>query len=113
MPKEQAQLCEEIVTGVTDDPLVELVLEATACASEPVAWRLYSRRLDREIWLARDADVARALDQDGGRGGLPMVLAADLEQLRALDDRRVNDLLDTLAAFPGARLADLEPEGGA
>jgi hypothetical protein len=59
--------------------LPDVVMQATVCAPEPAAWRLYSRRLDRELWVARDADAARALDQDGVRGGLPVVLAADLE----------------------------------
>jgi hypothetical protein len=36
------------------------------------------------------------------------VLAADLDRLRQVDTARLNDLLDTLAVFPGARV--VEPE---
>jgi hypothetical protein len=90
--------------------LARLVLQAVAYTPDPAAWLLYSRRLDRELWVARDAAAAAHLDRDGARGGLPVVLAADLEQLRSFDDRRLNDLLDVPTLFPGARLAQLEPE---
>src|SRR5262245_3763195 len=86
--------------------LADLVVQATVCTPEPAAWRLYSRRLDRELWVARDADTARALDQDRARAGLPVVLAADLERLRGFDGGRLHELLDTVAVFPGARIAD-------
>jgi hypothetical protein len=92
------------------DRLAHLIVEATACPPEPCAWRLYSRRLDRELWVTRDAQAAAQLDRDGARVGLPVVVAADLEQLRSFDDRSLNDLLDVLTFFPGARLAQLEPE---
>jgi hypothetical protein len=90
--------------------LAQLVLQVVACTPDPAAWRLYSRRLDRELWLARDAEAAAALDADGARGGLPVVLADDLERLRDFDDRRLNDLLDVLIHFPGARIAELDPK---
>jgi len=92
------------------DGLAQLVLEATAYTPEPVAWRLFARRLDRELWVVRDVEAAAELDQDGVRAGLPVVLAADLERWRAFDDQRLRDLLDVLAAFPGSRLAALDPE---
>ena len=92
------------------DQLAQLVLQAVACTPDPAAWRLYSRRLDRELWVARDTTSANELDGDGVRGDLPVVLADDLERLRELDDRRLNNLLDVLIQFPGARLAELDPE---
>jgi hypothetical protein len=92
------------------DQLAQLVVQAVACTPDPAAWRLYSRRLDRELWVARDAEAATALDADGARAELPVVLADDLERLRAFDDRRLNDLLDVVTHFPGARLAQLDPE---
>jgi hypothetical protein len=92
------------------DQLARLVLDAVACSPRVVAWRLYSRRLDRELWIARDAAAAAALEADGARAGLPVILADDLERLRAFDDRRLNDLLDVVTHFPGARLAQLDPE---
>jgi hypothetical protein len=87
-----------------------LVVEATICAPEASAWRLYSRRLDRELWLVRDLEAAAELDRDGVRQGLPVVLAGDLSQLRSFDDQRLGDFLDLLAVFPGSRVAQLEPE---
>jgi hypothetical protein len=92
------------------DQLAQLVLQAVACTPDPVAWRLYSRRLERELWLARDTEAAAALDTDGARAGLPVVLADDLEHLRDVDDRRLNDLLDVLVHFPGARIVELDLE---
>jgi len=92
------------------DQLARLILRTTACAPEPSAWRLYSRRLDRELWLARDTEAAAALDADGARAGLPVVLADDLEHLRDFDDQRLRDLLEALTVFPGARVAVLDPE---
>jgi hypothetical protein len=92
------------------DQLAPLVVQAVACIPDAAAWRLYSRRLDRELWVARDATAATALDADGARAGLPVVLADDLERLRNLDDQRLQDLLEALAVFPGARIAALEPE---
>jgi hypothetical protein len=92
------------------DQLAQLVLQAVACTPDPAAWRLYSRRLDRELWVARDTTSANELDGDGVRGDLPVVLADDLERLRELDERRLNNLLDVLIHFPGARLAELDPE---
>jgi hypothetical protein len=104
---ERARLAAEVTGG---DRLAQLVVEATACTPEPCAWRLRSRRLERELWLARDAEAAAQLDADGARDGLPVLLADDLERLRDFDDRRLNDLLDVLIHFPGARIADLDPE---
>jgi hypothetical protein len=93
------------------DQLAQLVLQAVACtSSEPTAWRLYSRRLDREFWVARDAATAAVLDADGIRAEKPVVLADDLERLRDFDDQRLRDLLDALAVFPGARIAAVDPE---
>src|SRR5262245_47685021 len=44
------------------DQLAQLVVQAVACTPDPVAWRLYSRRLDRELWVARNAETAAQLD---------------------------------------------------
>jgi hypothetical protein len=91
--------------------LAQLVLQVVACTPDPAAWRLYSRRLNRELWVARDGEAAAQLKHDGVRGGLPVVLATDLERLRSFDDHRLSDLLDVLAIFPaGTRLAELDPE---
>jgi hypothetical protein len=90
------------------DQVAQLVLHAVACTPAPAAWRLYSRRLDRDLWVARDIEAATALD--GARAGLPVVLADDLERLRDFDDQRLNDVLEALALFPGTRLSKLDPK---
>jgi hypothetical protein len=95
---------------VAGDQLARLVLGAVACTPDVVAWRLYSRRLDTQLWVARDAVAVAALDVDGVRAGLPVVLADDLARLRDFDDQRLRDLLEVLAVFPGARIASLDPE---
>lgn len=87
-----------------------LVVDAVLATPEPAAWRLWSHRLERELWVARDAAVAAQLDRDGVRDGLPVVLGCDLERLRSFDDKRLSAVLDVLALFPGARLAQLDPE---
>jgi hypothetical protein len=104
---DRGRLAAEAAAG---DQLAQLVIQAVACSPGPVAWRLYSRRVNRELWVARDATAAIELDGDGVRDDLPVVLADDLERLRELDDRRLNNLLDVLIQFPGARLAELDPE---
>src|SRR5262245_44215435 len=90
----------------TPDPLA-LTLRAAVGRPGAWAWRVYSQRLGRELWIARDADMVRALEQDGARAGLPVVLNDDFERLETLDDRRLHQVLDALASSPGARLADL------
>jgi hypothetical protein len=92
------------------DQLAHLVVQAVACAPGVVAWRVYSRRADRQLWVARDVEASAALDADGARAGLPVVLADDLERLRDFDDHRLKHCLDVLMHFPGARLAELDPE---
>jgi hypothetical protein len=62
------------------------------------------------LWVARDIKAATELDRDGARNGRPVVLAGDLERLRDFDDHRLSDLLDVLRHFPGATIAELDPE---
>jgi hypothetical protein len=80
-----------------------------APAGEPCAWRIYSNRVARELWVIADADALA--DLGDARAGLPCVLAADVERLRSMDDAMLARVLDVLAAFPGARVAAvLRPE---
>jgi hypothetical protein len=71
--------------------------------AEPHAWRLYSRRLGRELWVYRDPEALGALERDG-LDGLPAVHGDDLPQLRAFTDRRLADVLDALAVWAGSRV---------
>jgi len=77
----------------------------------PCAWRLWSNRLQRELWICRDAGALAELEGDDARGGLPVVLADDLERLRDLDDAIMHAVLDICAAWPGCRMVDALPEG--
>jgi hypothetical protein len=102
-PGERQRLHAEAASG---DPLAAAIVAAVACAPEACAWRLYSPRLGRELWVVRDLEALRALEHDGLEG-LPAVHGDDLERFRTLDDQRLADVLDALAVFPGARIADL------
>jgi len=98
------------------DQLAAMILRAvlTPPATAPCAWRLYSRRLDREVWIVKNTAALAELVADDARGGLPIVMADDLAPLRRLDDLTLNAVLDTCARWPRARVADalVGHEGG-
>ncbi len=73
---------------------------------EPCAWRVFSRRVDRELWLCRDLAALADLQHDGFDGP-PAMLVADVERLRTMNDTMLHRVFDALAVFPGARLADV------
>jgi hypothetical protein len=85
-------------TEATPDPL-RLEWRSSALERPGWAWRLYSRTLGIELWLVADAEAARTLDQAGMRAGLPVLLAADLDQFCATSPTAsLRARLDTLAA---------------
>jgi hypothetical protein len=106
-PREHAHLKDK---SAARDHLAEMMLRAVACVPEPFAWRLYSQRLDRELWVCRDARVLAELEADTAREGLPIILADDLERLRGLDDLPLHAVLDCAAQWPGTRVVDAVPE---
>jgi len=106
-PRERARLEDESAAG---NHLAEMMLRAVACVPEPCAWRLYSHRLDRELWVCRDARALAELEADTARNGLPVILADDLERLRGLDDLTLHAVLDCAAQWPGTRVVDAVPE---
>lgn len=90
------------------DPSASAMLTGTLVpADEACAWRVYSHRLHRELWIARDEDALRELIADGALEGLPAIAVADVEKLRELDDTMLGKVLDVCAAMPGARVADV------
>lgn len=91
-----------------DDVLAGAIVQAVACAPEPCAWKLYSKKLERALWVARDMAAVADLPADG----LPVVLADDLDRLRGWTDQRLAAVLEALAVFPGARLADVADVAG-
>lgn len=81
---------------------------ATMADGEVAAWRLYSSRLDVELWLVRDLEALAALQADGAVGELPVVLADELPALRGRDDEDLRRLLTAKQVFgPTTRLNDL------
>jgi hypothetical protein len=50
------------------------------------AWRIYSHRLHRELWLYRDDDALGELIADGALVGLPALHLEDVARLRGMDD---------------------------
>jgi hypothetical protein len=96
-----------------EDHPAEMILSAVMAQENapPCAWRLFSRCLDRELWVVRDVDALADLMADGAVDGLPVVLADELPHLRHLDTVTLGAILDTKIAFgPGTRVVDLEPE---
>ena len=69
---------------------------------EPVAWRLYSRLLDRQLWLARDPGTAAELAAEFP--GMAVLTIAEVSQLAGKPPELLRAVLDTKAAFPEARL---------
>ena len=77
-----------------------LVLEAR---QEWIAVRLYSRRLDRELWLARDKRTAAELrTQLPGLPDVPVLTFAEVPRLAGKPTERLQAILDVLAKFPDA-----------
>jgi hypothetical protein len=95
------------VEPTPSDPLASTLTATVAvpAAADPVAWRLYSHRLGRELWVVADVQALAELERDG-LGGLPVILGDDLEHLRPLDDATLDALLDVTATWPGTRVAD-------
>jgi hypothetical protein len=83
-------------TEDTPDPL-QLELQEARGTPRQWCWRVYSRRLGRVLWIARDQDAARALLVEGDRE-VPVLFPDDLDDLRDVDDRRLHARLDELAA---------------
>jgi len=82
----------------TPDPL-ELKLVRALGRPGQWCWKVYSDRLDRVLWIARDAASAALLIQSADE---PVLFQDDLDDLESLapdvDDRRLNARLDALAA---------------
>ena len=83
------------------------------CMPAPCAWRLYLPRLDRELWVCRDAAALGELEADAAAGGLPVLMTDDVERLRHVDELTLNAVLDTCANWPGCRVVDALPNAGA
>ncbi len=65
-----------------------------------VAWRLYSRRLGCELWLASDERAAADLVAD--RAGLPVLLLKEVPQLAGRSTEAIRAILAVKVAFPAA-----------
>lgn len=70
--------------------------------TEPVAWRIWSRTLERELWLARDR---RARDEIAAEfPGVPVLLLAEIPLLRGKLPEVLRAIAEAKAAFPDAEL---------
>jgi hypothetical protein len=70
--------------------------------TDAVAWRLYSRLLDRELWLARDERTRREIEAE--HPGVPVLTFAEIPALRREPPELLAAILATKAEFAGARV---------
>jgi hypothetical protein len=85
----------------TPDPL-ELELLAALGTPGQWCWRVYSRRLDRVLWIARDAASAAVLIE--GDSELPVLFSDDLDEFNETSTTAsLLARLDTIAARNAAR----------
>ena len=80
------------------------LLRASEAHEEFGAVFLYSRSLDRELWLARDEQVASELGAELPEEEIPVLLLEDIPLLRGKSPEMLQALLDFTAGFPGSRL---------
>lgn len=72
--------------------------------TDAVAWRLYSRLADRELWLARD-DRTRA-EIEAEYPGVPVVTLAEIPALRRKPPELLAAILATKGEFAGALVTE-------
>ena len=67
---------------------------------------LYSRSLDREVWLACDEQVAAEVgaERRAKENEIPVLLFEEIPLLRGKSPKMLQGLLDFAAAFPGSRV---------
>lgn len=69
---------------------------------EPVAWKLYSRLLGRELWLCRDPRVRDEIAAQ--HAGVPVLLLSEVPKLRGKPAEVLRAIMETKATFPDAEL---------
>ena len=69
---------------------------------EPVAYRLYSRSLDREIWVCQNDQTAGEIAAEFP--GVPVLTFAEVPKLKGKPVDLLRVIMDTKAEFVGARL---------
>ncbi len=85
-----------------DDPLEVEDQEPTKVRLEPTAYLLYSRRLEREVWLCRDDPTAGEVAAEFP--GVAVLTFAEVPLLRGRPPDLLRAIMDTKAVFVGARL---------
>ena len=91
----------DVLHGNLSDPTDGPVL---AERLEPVAWRLHSRLLNRELWLVRDERTADDLAAEFP--GVPVLRLDEVPILCGKPPELVRAIVETKAQFPGARLVE-------
>ena len=69
---------------------------------EPTAYLLYSRLLERELWIARDDRAAKEIAAEFP--GVPVLTFAEVAPLKGKSVEWLQAVLDVKSAFAGARL---------
>ncbi len=69
---------------------------------EPTAYLLYSRLLERELWLCRDDRAAGEIAAEFP--GVPVLLFSEVPLLKGKPVEWLKAVLDVKAAFVGARV---------
>ena len=85
-------------------PGLLLLLRGSEPQEDVGAVFLYSRSLDRELWLARDEQVAAELAAEFPEEEFPVLLLEDVPLLRGKSPQMIKAILDVAAVFPGSRV---------
>ena len=81
--------------AIEDGPVLEVRQSISAV-------RLYSRLLDRELWLAADDQVARDLAVEFP--GIPVITFSEIPLLKGKSPEALAAIMEVKADFVGARL---------
>ncbi len=99
------ELRDETSTRREPEDFVGEILEAAPvleARSEQVAWLLYSKLLERDLWLCCDDQAAAEIAAEGT--GVPVLTFDEVPLLRGKPVELLRAVLDAKAEFVGARL---------
>ncbi len=97
-----SELLAELAPAQHDDPLGIEDQEPKELRVEPTAYLLYSRLLEREVWLCRDDQAAGEIAAEFP--GVPVLTFAEVPLLQGKPVELLRAIVATKACFPGARV---------